>query len=1171
MLTVYKASAGSGKTYTLALRYISFLLGVKLTDAGSQVAPVYVLNSDKYAPGGRRRPNRHRGILAITFTNKATAEMKERIIMQLHRLASVPSGGASDTPYGPALVELFGCTRAELADAAETAVRELLCDYSQFNASTIDSFFQSVLRTFAREVNHQGDYNVEINDSDAVNSGIGMMLDEVNYGDHPKAAQMKRWIDTLVARRISEGARFNVFDADSAIRADLRHFVEKMCGEPFRRRSVEMEAYLKTDAIRRLGILVARELDSRIDAEFAALADVFSARMQAEGVTFEQLKNNFAGIIKKISGGVPLASADVGSSAGAGFAKWLEWDGDLALKPLFTEKYLPKAGKEVIYPSVDFVREGQRFAAGVRALYLKEKLLRAVLIACYNLEFLGFASGFIDVYRRENNLILLSDTNELLKRIINEEELPFIYERMGMSLTNLLIDEFQDTSRMQWDNLKPLVSNSLAENHDNLIIGDVKQAIYRFRNSDSSMLARDVEAVDFPDNHITRGNVPAENTNYRSAHTVVRFNNTLFSRMAAVTGVGGYEGVCQSLPAQTAAMPGYVRLDFYPEPSDGEPSPAFEALARDIIRQHESGYRWKDIAILVRARDTGVEIVNYLMAACPGIPIISDEALLLDRSSAVRLILSMLRIVDEAYSFTGSAPEEIENRRFASRREINMMISRFNFYLGNGHEPVEALGKAIGDSPDDAGLIHIDVDDVIDQRPANPVALVEVIVATKLGETMRRDEYVFIAAFQDVMESFFATHDGGLKAFLAWWEEHKAALALPSPPDVDAVAVMTIHKSKGLEWPCVHIPDCSWSMSRRDPEVWYDVAPLIGAFLPEAADLTPPMLLLKSGADFGLDGSPLASQYLDDIAGQTADSLNMTYVAFTRASNELIISGRASVDSKGNISCRGVGKDIADAFALAGDEPPASDGLTMPLALVRDAAGAPAGSVLHFEVGSPGRNIAADHEDNSGEGPDRCLYEVVLRDDTRELTSVEDALSEARIDIGGEVYSDSDDDDDAPEAAYSDARMRAAAERGTNIHNVLAFMRRLDDMPKAINTIGNMAHISAEGRREIKAVLDAAFEAGGRRVAAWFADDVTVLPEREIFDSESGRILRPDRVVIYPGGTRIDLIDYKFTSAPRAAHRRQVDEYRRLLAGMYPEAEIKACLWYPELRTIIDV
>lgn len=149
--------------------------------------------------------------------------------------------------------------------------------------------------------------------------------------------------------------------------------------------------------------------------------------------------------------------------------------------------------------------------------------------------------------------------------------------------------------------------------------------------------------------------------------------------------------------------------------------------------------------------------------------------------------------------------------------------------------------------------------------------------------------------------------------------------------------------------------------------------------------------------------------------------------------------------------------------------------------------------------------------------------------------------------------------------------MRAAAERGTNIHNVLAFMRRLDDMPKAINTIGNMAHISAEGRREIKAVLDAAFEAGGRRVAAWFADDVTVLPEREIFDSESGRILRPDRVVIYPGGTRIDLIDYKFTSAPRAAHRRQVDEYRRLLAGMYPEAEIKACLWYPELRTIIDV
>lgn len=1166
MLTVYKASAGSGKTYTLALRYISFLLGIKLPAADSDGSPVYVLNSDKYAPGGRRRPNRHRGILAITFTNKATAEMKERIIMQLHKLASVPVAGSSDTPYGPALVDLFACSRAELADAASLAVRELLCDYSQFNVSTIDSFFQSVLRTFAREVNHRGDYNVEINDSDAVNNGIEMMLEAVNYGEHPKAAHMKRWIDTLVARRIGEGARFNVFDADSAIRADLRSFVEKMCGEPFRKRSVEMEAYLKTDAIRRLSALVARELDTRIGVELADLVDRLSASMQAEGVTFEQLKNNFSGIVKKINAGVALASADVGASAGVGFKKWLEWDGDNCLKPLFTEKYLKKAGKEIIYPSLDFVRAAHGFAAGVRALYLKEKLLRAVLIACYNLEFLGFASGFIDIYRRENNLILLSDTNELLKRIINEEELPFIYERMGMSLTNLLIDEFQDTSRMQWENLKPLVANSLAENHDNLIIGDVKQAIYRFRNSDSSMLARDVETLDFPHNHITRGNVPAENTNYRSAHTVVRFNNTLFDRMAAVTGVGGYEGVKQSLPEQTAAMPGYVRLDFYTDSSDDTPSAAFEALARDILRQHECGYRWKDIAILVRARGTGVEIVNYLMASRPDIPVISDEALLLDSSAAVRLILSMLRIVDEAYAFTGTDPDEIENRKFASRREINMMVSRFNFYLGNGFEPVAALEKAIGDTPGEAELMHIGVDDVIREKPANPVALVEVIIATKLGETMRRDEYVFIAAFQDVMESFFASHDGGLKAFLDWWENHKASLALPSPPEVDAVAVMTIHKSKGLEWPCVHIPDCSWSMSRRDPEVWYDVAPLVSEYMPDAADLTPPMLLLKSGTDFGLDGSPLAPQYLDDIAGQTADSLNMTYVAFTRASNELIVSGRASVDSKGNISCKGVGKDIADAFALAASEQ-ASDALTLPLALTRDADGAPQGSVLHFEAGRPAAGLAKKTEATSAEGPDRGIYEVVMRDDTRELTSVEDALSEARIEIGGEV----DPDDDKVTAEYSDARMRAAAERGTNIHNVLAFMRRLGDMPKAINTIGNMAHIPAEGRREIKAVLDAAFDAGGERVKAWFADDVTVLPEREIYDPQTGRILRPDRVVLYPGGSRIDLIDYKFTSAPRASHRRQVEEYRRLLAGIYPEADISACLWYPELRIIVDV
>lgn len=1170
MLTVYKASAGSGKTYTLALRYISTLLGIKITGADGAVS--YVLNSDRYAPGGHRRPNRHRGILAITFTNKATAEMKERIIMQLHRLSVVPAPGASDTPYAATLEDMFGCSRRELADAAALATRELLCDYSQFNISTIDSFFQTVLRTFAREVNHQGDYAIEINDSDAVGAGIGLMLDELNYGDHPKGRHMKRWVDNLVAKRISEGARFNVFDAESTIRTDLRRFVENMCGEPFRRRSAEMESYLHTDKIRRLSLAVARELDSGLEARGRALVRELSEAMSAEGVTFEQMKNNFGTIVAKLGASEELSSSDAGPTAGVGFRKWLEWDGDTDLKPLFTVTRLPKAGKNPVFPSLDFVRRGQAFAAGISELYLSRKLLKALLVGCFNLEFLGFASEFVDLYRRDNNLILLSDTNELLRRIIKEEELPFIYERMGVALTNLLIDEFQDTSRMQWENLKPLVANSLAEDHDNLIIGDVKQAIYRFRNSDSSMLANDVENIDFPRNHETRGNVPAENTNYRSSHAIVRFNNTLFTAMSTLAGVPGYEGVRQALPAATASKPGYVRLDVYDDtPADGSDpaAAACERLAADILRQHRSGYRWRDIAILVRARGTGVDIVNRLMATHPEIPLISDEALLLDRSAAVQLILSMLRIVDEAYALTGASREEIEARKFATRREINMMVSRFNFYLGDGCEPLEALAKALEDNPDEAAKIHLDVDDVIHRRPANPVALVETIVATKLGEELRRREYVFIAAFQDVMENFFSTHEGDLRAFLAWWEGHKDTLALASPPDLDAVAVLTIHKSKGLEWPCVHIPDCSWTMSRNDPDIWFDVRPVLERYLPDAIDLAPPMMLMSSSADFGAPASPLAPQYEADIAEQTADSLNMTYVAFTRASNELIISCTASRSSKGEVSYKGVGKDIVAAFVDAesgANARYAEDPLTMPLRFtVPEAEDGTLQPCLRFETGAPREEEAVPTEEAADAAAATPVYEVVFRDDARELTSVEDALSEAMIDVGGEQDKEICDD-----AAYSDARMRAAAERGTNIHNILASMRRVTDMAKAINYVGNLARISAEGRREIASILEGAFADGGRRVADWFSDDVKVLPEREIFDPVSGEIHRPDRVVVFPDG-HLELIDYKFTSEPRASHRRQVDRYRELLGEVFPGAQVLGFLWYPERREIIEV
>lgn len=1162
MLTVYKASAGSGKTYTLALTYISTLLGIKTTDKDGNVR--YVLNSPKRAPGGRRFTNRHRCILAITFTNKATAEMKERIIMQLDRLSELPAPGQPDSPYAPELTARFGCSRRELAEAAALAEKELLSDYSQFNVSTIDSFFQTVLRTFARDVNHQGDYAVELNDSDAVEAGIGLMLDEINYGDHPDARNIKRWVDTLTAKKIAEGKRFNLFDTGSEIRASLRKFVEKMCGEQFRRRSGEMEKYLASGMLPRLAARVAEELDKTIPAEARRLGERFAREFEGRDAILDNLKFDLRKIIDALRRAEVPDRKSVGPDATKAFINLAEWKEGDEMKPLFNVSKMPKVGKETLFPPGAFVAACAELAREARALLVRHSLLTDLLAGCYNLEFLGFASEFINVYRKDNNLILLSDTNELLKRIIKDEEMPFIYERMGLELTNFMIDEFQDTSRMQWDILKPLVSNSLASDNDSLIIGDVKQAIYRFRNSDSSMLAHDIENVDYPDKHITRGTRPEENTNYRSAHDIVRFNNSIFTVLADIDRVPAYEGVRQSLPAQTASKPTYVRIDFRAKGADKEKD-TLEALVADIRREHEAGYSWRDIAVLVDKGVVGAKIVNYIMAEAPEIPVISDEALLLDRSAAVRLILSMLRIIDEAYALTGLTPEQREDRKSATNREISRMVSRFNFYFGEGASPSEALEKAVEDTPNEADRIHDDIDRVLRLHPANPAALVETIVAARLGENIRKTEYVFIAAFQDVMDSFFSVHEGaGIKAFLQWWDAHKDRLSLASAPEIDAVSVLTVHKSKGLEWPCVHIPFCNWDMSRPDPDIWYDIRPLLEKYLPDCIALAPPRLLLESSALYGLDDSPLKPQYDCDIAEQTADRMNMTYVAFTRASNELTATCPGSA-SAGRTSFRGVGNDLFRAFGEAGAYPLGDDSLTVPLVLAappEDPSGAETPSFV-FSLGAPTAKASAKPADTPAiEG---STYRVVLREDARELTAVEDAVTEAIISIGGE---EDKEIADTP-GEYSDERMRLAAERGTNIHNVLSTMRRIDDMDKSVSYVGNLARLGKNERREISRILRDAFARGGERVAAWFADDIEVLPEREIFDPRTGETHRPDRVVVFPDG-HLEIIDYKFTTEARPSHRRQIDRYRRLLAEIYPGRTILGFLWYPEQNLIVE-
>lgn len=1142
MLTIYKASAGSGKTYTLAFEYVRMLLGVKEENGA------YKLNLPKCL-NGRSLSARHRNILAITFTNKATEEMKSRIISELSAIAADHSDGSADCPYVPELLAEFGCTREELREVAEKSLRSLLFDYHHFNVSTIDSFFQTVLRAFAREVDRQGDYGVELNDEFAVVSGIGLMLDDLNYGNPPRRKEMMRWIGNYTLDLVSDGKDGSMFNRSGSLLKNLANYVRKMESEVFKQEADKVLAYLEDpERIKRF----VKAIDSRKTGIMTPLAD--RAKRLVE--TFESMgypEKVLPGAFWRIVNGVidgEVIKIEEFQQVGTG--KILSWrtSGD---NSFYTKTHCPKEGKNRILPPDSFSDElcdwmNDSYKA-VSEIYALDK----IKAACPNLEFLGFTWHYINRFREENNLILLSDTHDLLQRIIGGSETPFIYERIGVTLRHFLIDEFQDTSHMQWRNLKPLVADSLSTGGDNLIIGDEKQAIYRFRNSDSSLLHHVVAQEDFPKDHVIRGNCAAENTNHRSAPGIVKFNNALFTRIARNCGVAGYENTVQSIFDRKAALGSYIKIYDTAELEAVNDMPAeFDITAREIIRQHEAGYRWSDIAVLVRRRKEAEAVVNYLLKYYPEIKVLSDEALLLKNSPAVKLVISMLKLVDESYS--AMTDKTVDDRSgapvFGTVGDIRMMISRYEYFTSEGYDAVEALSLALEPSGESNGeTIAGSIVDIREAHPAGLVSLVETIIAKKVPAARRRQEYAYLAAFQDEVINYCASYNPSVHAFLDWWADASQRLAINSGAGQDAVSVMTVHKSKGLQWACVHVPFGDWELVRSSDSVW--VKPDNLDFV--STELCPPLISVELDKKCALEGSPLKAQTDQNRHEQLVDNLNATYVAYTRPERELTICFSKH---------RAAGKEVFEALAQAAD----GDDLCMDLAAyVREDVGTePAG--LMFEYGAPTKPDRKTEGKPGVEDNELRDYRVFFREDTAALTSIDDATADV-----GEIMEDVADNNNSVKADVPEyEKLRSvAAERGTHLHSIMADIETADDIDSVIDRAVLRYGLAKEEASEYRKIVANAFEQAGGNADRWFAQNARIFKEQSIYKPENDSTYRPDRIVIGEDG-KVEVVDYKFTTEPLASHRCQVEEYVSLLRAMGYE-NVTGFLWYPELNIIKSV
>lgn len=1109
MIKIYKASAGSGKTFTLAREYIKLILGHKDSEGR------YVLNSPS------RAATSHRPVLAMTFTNKATEEMKSRIIHELAVLAGFERGWDEKSPYEKDLCKEFNCSPQELAAAAGGALRALLYDFSRFSVSTIDSFFQAVLRSFAHEADVSGNYGLELDDEEVITMSVDEMLQSLNH-DKPseRSKRLEHWITGYMKSLIDEGSQFTLFNRGGGVQQGLVKFISRIHNDTFRENEQLIMDYLhdpeRFDRFRKQIYELHGKLLSENSVKTAATNALGSINQLQDSDKLVQKKviNLLEKIVKDgingfIKSGLPATALKISEDPSS------LWKVD-AIRNGMTSPLVEGLCQEAIEV--------------LECNYRRVVLLNIIRANIYRLGLLSSVMELMDRYRIENSTLLLSDTNSLLSKIIDGEDSPFLYEKLGTRFNHFLIDEFQDTSHSQWSNMRPLLKESLAYGHDNLVIGDEKQCIYRFRNSDPSLL-HNLHAEPWADGRCeTRGENADENTNWRSSAEVVRFNNALFSAIARQQNLSDvYSGVVQNVSPKHLKHKGYVDVRFF-GPNNADPMrDALEKLGVDVRRQLESGYLPGDIAILVRTAGDGNRVIHYFDElhledeTYPSFDIISDKSLLISSSHAVKSIISRLRLM----SSVDITPE----RHRRTNTEIALIIDRFRQLHSAGSSPETALGEAVRQVNDNSVEGTSTGAQLYKPLSIHGIDLVSVIenIISELPYEMRADDNVHISAFMDMVIKYMGRGHADIRSFLKWWDDSGCTVSISGGKDTNDINILTVHKSKGLEFPCVHVPFAEFSTNNSFETSWFRI-PAIEGIDPE---IIPPMMPLNVSSAFAF--TPFAGQ-LDEIKrDRVLDRTNLLYVAFTRAVDELCISVKVSKqDSEGTTRADAVPSSAAILFqAMKSGQ---TDGHVR-LSLDKD---------MRFTIGEPTCKHTVKAQKGNAMHPDEAESMAPY-----ELTSSESVWGNTNVEL--------------PDSN----RIGVARERGVILHNIMSMINHPEDIENAFRqfaTTADAAELNDYETVMLRNIIST--RVNDPRVSRWFVDYRKAYTEREIITSK-GLLRRMDRVVHTSDG-ELHVIDYKSGSQDPKKYMRKIREYMDFFRSTgYPA--VQGFLYYLDSGRIVEV